>query len=62
MITVFIIMVVMFLVVCVPLTVAHVQDMKKLKMAERELKLLDRIEEIEKKYGVTISDEDLEMR
>lgn len=62
MITVFILMAVLFLAVFVPLTVAHVHDMKALKEAEHELKLLDRIEEIEKKYGVTISDKDLEMR
>lgn len=49
------------LVAFIPLTIDYVRDGKALKHYEKEEKLLDRIEQIETKYGIEITDKDLEM-
>lgn len=49
------------LLVFVPLSVEFIRDGKALKELEKEVRKLDRIKEIEDKYGITISDESLKM-
>lgn len=52
----------MFAVVAVPLSIMFLADTRALKREEHIIRRIDRIEEIENKYHVEISDSDLEMR
>lgn len=49
------------LVVFIPLTIDYIRDGRALKYYQKEEKLLDRIEQIENKYGIEITDKNLEM-
>lgn len=59
--TVMIELAICFAIPLVPLTFRYIADGIALKECEKEEHLIDRIEEIEDKYGVEITDDKLKM-